>query len=65
MSDCKVYVGNLGKRGSIKKRELEQVFGLYGSLDYVWVAKNPPGFAYVVYFDNRDAEDAVEALDGR
>ena len=61
--DCKVYVGNLGNQGS--KSELERVFGYYGSLKNVWVARNPPGFAFVEFNDNRDAEDSVRALDGR
>ena len=61
--DCKVYVGNLGNQGS--KSELERVFGYYGSLKNVWVARNPPGFAFVEFNDSRDAEDSVRALDGR
>jgi len=31
----------------------------------VWVARNPPGFAFVEFEDPRDAEDAVRGLDGR
>lgn len=61
--DCKVYVGNLGSQGS--KGELERVFGYYGSLTNVWVARNPPGFAFVEFENERDARDAVRALDGR
>ncbi|KAK2584346.1 hypothetical protein KPH14_006735 [Odynerus spinipes] len=30
----------------------------------VWVARNPPGFAFVEFEDPRDAEDAVRGLDG-
>merc|ERR1712183_1219882 len=63
MSNFKVYVGNLGNNGS--KSELERVFSYYGSLKNVWVARNPPGFAFVEFEDARDAEDAVHALDGR
>lgn len=60
--DCKVYVGNLGSGAA--KHEIETAFSKYGPLRNVWVARNPPGFAFVEYEDNRDAEDAVTALDG-
>lgn len=61
--ECKVYVGNIGDYGS--KEELEREFGYYGPLRNVWVARNPPGFAFVEFEDSRDAEDAVRGLDGR
>ncbi|CAG5980485.1 serine/arginine-rich splicing factor 3a [Menidia menidia] len=61
--DCKVYVGNLGNSGN--KTELERAFGYYGPLRSVWVARNPPGFAFVEFEDPRDASDAVRELDGR
>ncbi|KAM7119993.1 serine/arginine-rich splicing factor 3-like [Molossus nigricans] len=61
--DCKVYVGNLGNDEN--KTELERVFGYYGPLRSVWVARNPPGFAFVEFEDSRDAADAVRELDGR
>ncbi|XP_076012590.1 serine/arginine-rich splicing factor 3a [Genypterus blacodes] len=61
--DCKVYVGNLGNNGN--KTELERSFGYYGPLRSVWVARNPPGFAFVEFEDARDASDAVRELDGR
>ncbi|KAK6627467.1 DNA-binding proteins Bright/BRCAA1/rbp1 [Polyplax serrata] len=59
---CKVYVGNLGNNGS--KYELECIFSKYGPLRNVWVARNPPGFAFIEFEDPRDAEDAVKGLDG-
>ncbi|XP_055621233.1 serine/arginine-rich splicing factor 2 isoform X1 [Toxorhynchites rutilus septentrionalis] len=59
---CKVYVGNLGSSAS--KHEIECAFGKYGPLRNVWVARNPPGFAFVEFEDKRDAEDAVRSLDG-
>ena len=31
---------------------------------YVWVARNPPGFAFVEFEDPRDAQDACRYLDG-
>lgn len=61
--ECKVYVGDLGNGAS--KQELEEAFRYYGPLRNVWVARNPPGFAFVEFEDSRDAEDAVRALDGR
>ncbi|CAN9511805.1 unnamed protein product [Ophioblennius macclurei] len=61
--DCKVYVGNLGSSGN--KTDLEKAFSSYGPLRSVWVARNPPGFAFVEFEDPRDASDAVRGLDGR
>jgi len=59
----RVYVGNLSDGAS--KRELEREFESFGPLRDVWVARNPPGFAFVVFEDKRDAEDAIKDLDGR
>ncbi|XP_070552588.1 serine/arginine-rich splicing factor 3-like [Ptychodera flava] len=61
--DCKVYVGDLGSGAA--KHELERAFSHYGPLRNVWVARNPPGFAFVEFEDPRDASDSVRALDGR
>lgn len=58
--DCKVYVGDLGSNAS--KPELEDAFSYYGPLRNVWVARNPPGFAFVEFEDPRDAEDAVSCV---
>jgi hypothetical protein len=30
----------------------------------VWVARKPPGFAFIDFDDKRDAEDAICDLDG-
>ena len=59
---CKIYIGNLGNNAS--KYEIEDAFGKYGPLKNVWVARNPPGFAFVEFEDPRDAEDSVRGLDG-
>lgn len=59
----KVYVGNLGDNG--RKEELEKEFEKFGRLHDVWVARNPPGFAFVEFEDLRDAEDAIKELDGK
>ncbi|KAB1266839.1 Serine/arginine-rich splicing factor 7 [Camelus dromedarius] len=60
--ETKVYVGNLGTGAG--KGELERAFSYYGPLRTVWIARNPPGFAFVEFEDPRDAEDAVRGLDG-
>jgi hypothetical protein len=31
----------------------------------VWVARRPPGYAFVEFDDRRDALDAVQSLDGQ
>lgn len=59
---CKVYVGNLGPSAS--RHEIEAAFQKFGALRNVWVARNPPGFAFVEFEDKRDAEVAVKHLDG-
>jgi len=59
---CKVYVGNLGNNAS--KYELEDAFAKYGPIRNCWVARNPPGFAFIEFEDPRDAEDSVRGLDG-
>jgi len=60
--DAKVYIGSLSEGAS--KVDVEDAFSRYGRLRNVWVARNPPGFAFVEYEDPRDAEDAVRGLDG-
>lgn len=59
---CKVYIGNLSEGAS--KADVELAFSKYGPLRNVWVARNPPGFAFVEFEDGRDAEDACRHLDG-
>lgn len=49
--DAKVYVGDLGSSAS--KQDLERSFSYYGELRSVWVARNPPGFAFVEFEDER------------
>merc|ERR1719391_1850967 len=60
---AKVFVGGLDER--TQKRDIEDFFRKSGPLISVWVARSPPGFAFVEFEDPRDAEDAVYDLDGR
>eukprot|EP00602_Paraphysomonas_sp_CaronLab_P012098 CAMPEP_0185042206 /NCGR_PEP_ID=MMETSP1103-20130426/42215_1 /TAXON_ID=36769 /ORGANISM="Paraphysomonas bandaiensis, Strain Caron Lab Isolate" /LENGTH=265 /DNA_ID=CAMNT_0027582233 /DNA_START=42 /DNA_END=840 /DNA_ORIENTATION=+ len=58
-----VYVGNLDFDAN--SGDLRREFDRYGRLRDVWVARRPPGFAFVEFEDRRDAEDAVRDMDGR
>ncbi|KAK1274647.1 Serine/arginine-rich splicing factor RSZ21 [Acorus gramineus] len=60
---ARVYVGNLDPR--VSERELEDEFRAYGVLRSVWVARRPPGYAFVEFDDRRDAMDAIRSLDGK
>ncbi|KAL8227510.1 hypothetical protein R6Q57_015094 [Mikania cordata] len=60
---ARVYVGNLDPR--VSERELEDEFRVYGVLRKVWVARRPPGYAFVEFDDRRDALDAIRELDGK
>lgn len=59
----RIFVGGISE--SIQKEDLETVFSKYGRLTNVWVAQNPPGFAFVDFDDNQNASDAVAQMDGQ
>lgn len=46
-------------------RDLEREFNRYGRITDLWVARNPPGFAFIDFSDERDAREAVRDMDGR
>lgn len=59
----KIYVGNLDAR--VKERELADAFNSYGIVRSVWVARNPPGYAFIEFNSRQEADDAISALDGK
>jgi len=58
----KLYIGGLDEKATSK--DIEAVFSRFSSLGDIWIAKNPPGFAFVDFSDYQDASDAVARLDG-
>jgi arginine/serine-rich splicing factor 7 len=59
----RVYVGNLNP--NVDRAEVQREFQRFGGLADVWVARNPPGFAFLEFDDDHDAQDAVKEMDGR
>lgn len=39
-------------------RDLHYEFDRYGRISDIWIARNPPGFAFIDFEDDRDARDA-------
>jgi hypothetical protein len=46
-------------------RDIEDEFRRYGKILDIWIARNPPGFAFIDYENPRDAQDAVKGEDDR
>ena len=51
----KVYVGKLGAE-PLEESDLEEEFEDYGQIKSIFVARNPPGFAYIEFYSTRDAK---------
>ena len=60
---ARLFIGGLPEDAS--RTELEAEFEKFGSLRDVWVARNPPGFGFILFDDSRDAGDALKEMDGR
>ena len=58
----RLHVSDLGVDCS--KHELERCFEKFGKVVEVWMARNPPCFAFVVFRNRDDAEDAIRDVDG-
>ena len=61
---AKLWVGgpDIGAPNGIEDRDLEDAFSKYGKIMKVWVAHQPPGFAFIDFDDERDAEDAIKEV---
>lgn len=58
-----VYIGGLGNEGA--RQPIERQFGQFGHIRSVFVARRPPGFAFVEFDSRRAAERAVAHMHGR
>ncbi|UJR16492.1 hypothetical protein I4U23_003394 [Adineta vaga] len=58
-----VFLGDLSRDAS--KEEVEKAFSYYGKLRSVWLSRSPWGYGFIEFEDQRDAADAVKALDGK
>uniref|UniRef100_A0A1I8EA43 RRM domain-containing protein n=1 Tax=Wuchereria bancrofti TaxID=6293 RepID=A0A1I8EA43_WUCBA len=56
----RLHVANIDE--SVRARDLEEAFSRFGKLSEVWVASYPPLFAFVVFKNKSDANEALAAL---
>lgn len=59
----RIFIGGVDPR--VGKVELEREFDRFGTITDVWVARNPPGFAFIVYKYLEDAEKAIRRMNKR
>jgi len=59
----RLHVSPLNPRTS--RRDIENIFSKFGTINEVWMATNPPCFAFVNFKHRADAEDAIQAMDGK
>ena len=48
----KVYVGGIGE--DVTRGQLESEYGEFGDIKDIWVARNPAGFAFVQFYEEKD-----------
>eukprot|EP00742_Colponemidia_sp_Colp-10_P008116 GILJ01008760.1.p1 GENE.GILJ01008760.1~~GILJ01008760.1.p1 ORF type:complete len:568 (-),score=77.82 GILJ01008760.1:168-1871(-) len=61
-SGGRVYVGDLPVNAT--RTDVETIFSAFGKVKNTWLARNPPGFAFVEFGAEQDAKNAVDALKG-
>lgn len=59
----RLFIGGLNDTTS--RLDLEREFESFGRIEDVFVARNPPGFGFIVYEKPRDAEEAIKEMDGQ
>ena len=61
--DRRLHVANLDV--DTCQKDMEQVFGRFGPLKEIWIARSIPAFAFVVYLEKEDMIEALHKSDGR
>jgi len=59
----RIHISDLN--ASVTRKEVEKLFSKFGPINEVWVATNPPCFAFVNFKHRSDAEQAIRELDGK
>ncbi|KAF8778085.1 RNA-binding protein Rsf1-like [Argiope bruennichi] len=62
MAPMSVFVGGLAE--DTQKEDLEREFSRFGNLTKVWVARNPPGFAFIDFENDDEANEAIKEMNG-
>ncbi|CAF1079471.1 unnamed protein product [Adineta ricciae] len=62
-SGYRLHVSPLNPKTS--RQDIEKIFMKYGKINEVWMATNPPCFAFVNFKHRADAEEAIRAMDGK
>ncbi|CAK9292740.1 unnamed protein product [Gordionus sp. m RMFG-2023] len=60
-SSSRLFVGDIK---NAEKGDLELAFSPFGTIKEIWMAHNPPGFAFVEFADRQYALAAVEKMNG-
>jgi hypothetical protein len=61
IDQCRIHIADL--TNSVTQYDIEKSFMKFGEIKEVWMAKNPPCFAFVVYKTKEDAAEAVKEMD--
>lgn len=62
-SGYRIHVSDLA--AGVSRKEIERSFSKFGTVNEVWVATNPPCFAFVNFKHRSDAEKAIREADGK
>jgi splicing factor, arginine/serine-rich 7 len=59
----RIHIADLAE--SVQQTDIEKAFSKFGEIKEVWMARNPPCFAFVVFLNKDDAAEAVKQMDDK